>query len=323
MKKVTISKKSKTILFFSSLFVIAIVLISFLFLYFNKTQTTIQPNQLEDFHLQENGYYFNVFTEDTKGKETTGVFENITNDTIFYASIQNQGKSREMKLTAYIDYKEIPITILSDEHKDSYIKIKDTDNVIIPFKINYDIKDEQNYKFLISLYYATDSTASKSNLLSSEYAISYDYLIKNRQDNKYTFIEEEKANYTLVDFNYPSVSLNTDFDSSSTNGTELPPVEITAKPGEKFELAYRVGDNGEADKQLLMVTIDYRQAKINNSNHLLIDTQDNKTCYGTISLEAPSQKGLYEICALIVPDPELPTPFVPLNNAYRFTLKVE
>ena len=55
---------------------------------------------------------------------------------------------------------------------------------------------------------------------------------------------------------------------------------------------------------------------------MLVDTEASKTAYGTLALTAPSEKGLYEICALVVPDPTKPNDFLPLENAYRFTLNV-
>ena len=314
MKKLMQSKKSKILL--SSLFLIILLLFSFL--YFYKYKAPIQP---EDLHLNGDGVYFNVFTENTRDKANNGIFENITNDTVFYASIQNAGKSRYMQLTAYIDYKEVPLTILSDDYKNDAIHLKDLDNIIIPFKIDTDIEADKNYKFLISLFFGTDIHAAETNIQSNNYAISYDFFIKNQENTDFTLFEETKANYSFSNFDFPSVMLNKDFNSSAT-GVKDPPMKIKAKPGEKIDLAYRIGQMENADKQLLIVTINYHQVKINNSNYLLVDTKERQTSYGTISLEAPSEKGMYEICALIVPDPMSPSPFVPLENAYRFTLMV-
>lgn len=83
-----------------------------------------------------------------------------------------------------------------------------------------------------------------------------------------------------------------------------------------------LGQIGAADSQLLIVTLNYHQTQINNADYLLVDTEASKTAYGTLALTAPSEKGLYEICALVVPDPTKPNDFLPLENAYRFTLNV-
>ena len=103
---------------------------------------------------------------------------------------------------------------------------------------------------------------------------------------------------------------------------KLPPPEINAKAGSTVNLAYRIGQIGAADSQLLIVTLNYHQTQINNADYLLVDTEASKTAYGTLALTAPSEKGLYEICALVVPDPTKPNDFLPLENAYRFTLNV-
>lgn len=76
-------------------------------LYFYKQHSLVQPEEL---HLNGDGVYFNIFTEDSRGEDTTGTLKNIGDDTVLYASIQNAGKNRYMQLTGYLDYQEIPLT---------------------------------------------------------------------------------------------------------------------------------------------------------------------------------------------------------------------
>lgn len=82
-------------------------------LYFYKQHSLVQPEEL---HLNGDGVYFNIFTEDSRGEDTTGTLKNIGDDTVLYASIQNAGKNRYMQLTGYLDYQEIPLTFLSEEY---------------------------------------------------------------------------------------------------------------------------------------------------------------------------------------------------------------
>ena len=312
-------KKRKLIISMIFLGLIAVALaLGIVILHSYKQQSSAQP---EDLHLRGDGVYFNVFTEDTRNETAMGMFENVSNDTVFYASIQNSGKERDMQLTAYLDYEEVPITILEDDYKADQIHLKDQDNIVVPFKVDADINPDQNHKFLISLFFGTDVHASEVDIQSNRYALSYDYFIKNCGHTEYSFNEGTKADSTFCDLDFPSVMLNTDFDSSM-DGVKQPTLELEVMAGEKFDLAYRIGKMGDATQQLLIVTIDYHQAQMNGSNYLLVDTKERQTAFGTVTLEAPSQQGLYEICALVVPDPSSVNPFVPLENAYRFTLRV-
>lgn len=43
-------------------------------LYFYKQHSLVQPEEL---HLNGDGVYFNIFTEDSRGEDTTGTLKNI------------------------------------------------------------------------------------------------------------------------------------------------------------------------------------------------------------------------------------------------------
>ena len=92
-------------------------------LYFYKQHSLVQPEEL---HLNGDGVYFNIFTEDSRGEDTTGTLKNIGDDTVLYASIQNAGKNRYMQLTGYLDYQEIPLTFLSEEYNTDNISVSYT-----------------------------------------------------------------------------------------------------------------------------------------------------------------------------------------------------
>lgn len=314
MRKEHIVKRRTIIIVLLSTIIIASPII----LYFYKQHSLVQPEEL---HLNGDGVYFNIFTEDSRGEDTTGTLKNISDDTVLYASIQNAGKNRYMQLTGYLDYQEIPLTFLSEEYNTDNIYLEDGENIIIPFKLDADISSNENHKFLISLFWGTDLHESDTKLKTNNYSLSYDFFIQNTQASDYNLNIETNTSYSLCNLDFPSIMINTDFDENA-DGVKLPPPEINAKAGSTVNLAYRIGQIGAADSQLLIVTLNYHQTQINNADYLLVDTEASKTAYGTLALTAPSEKGLYEICALVVPDPTKPNDFLPLENAYRFTLNV-
>ena len=301
--------------------IIMIVTLTLLLLYFHGKSNNKEANQ-EEWHMNGDGVYFNVYTEDTKGQEMTGIFENITSDTVFYASIQNSGQERYVKLACYLNYESVSIEMLNSSYDNDQIFLEDKANITIPFKLKDTIDSDKNYKLLVSLFFGTNLHESDTQYQTTEHTLSYDYYLKNSEDSAIRFDVSQDNSTELINYDFPGFVLNTDY-SSASDSVKFPPSEVKAAPGETFQLAYRIGQIGDAHQQLMLVTIDYQQATINGEKSLLIETQEAHTSFGLITLKAPETKGKYEICALLVPNPESSNEFVPLENAYRFTLTVE
>ncbi len=275
----------------------------------------------EEWHMIGDGVYLNVYTDDSRGQVADGIFENVTEDTVFYASIQNSGQERQVRLACYLNYERIPVEILDDSY-DEQILIQDKANITIPFRLKGEILPDTNYKLLVSLFLGTDLHESDTEYQTTQHTLSYDYYLKNSESSGPDLQLAADHSTKYLDYDFPSFVLNTDF-SSDSDGVRLPPSELKAAPGESFELAYRIGKIDDACRQLMIVTIDYQQANINGERSLLIETEEGRTSFGTITLRAPEVSGKYEICALVVPDPEEANAFTLLENAYRFTLTVE
>lgn len=275
----------------------------------------------EENHLIGDGVYFNVFTDKTRGQEITGVFSEIDSDTVFYASIQNAGKPRHMKLKGYLNYVSCPLEFLDESYKQEDIYILDGDNIIIPFVIKSNIDPNTNYKLLLSLFLGTDQHEGTVQYQTTEHTLSYDYFIQNDPRNQtvdLTLVKDSNAQYTVSEF--PGIVINDDFEK--TDSVKLPPYKLTVEVGEKFELAYKVG-HIKSDSTLLLVTVNYEQTMLNDGpTTLLIDTPEGFLASGVLSLTAPSAKGEYEICAVAVPSPTMPNDFDLLENSFRFTLDV-
>lgn len=276
----------------------------------------------EENHLIGDGVYFNVFTDKTRGQEISGVFSEIDNDTVFYASIQNAGKPRHMKLKGYLNYVSCPLEFLDEAYKEEDIYVLDGDNIIIPFVVKSNIDPDTNYKLLLSLFLGTDQHEGTVQYQTTEHTLSYDYFIKNNllsQTVDLTLVRDSNTQYTVSEF--PGIVINVDFTKSDS--VKLPPYKLTVEAGKKFELAYKVG-HIKSDLCLLLVTVNYEQAALNDGlTTLLIDTPEGFLASGSFSLTAPSAKGEYEICAVAVPSPTMPNDFELLENSFRFTLDVQ
>lgn len=303
-----------------ALLILLIIVILFSFDFYEKSK----ENEIsaEEWHMLGDGVYFDIYTENTKEQVRNGIFENVTADTVFYASIQNSGQERYVKLACYLNYERISIEILNNRYDSDQILLKDKDNITIPFKLKGEINPNENYKLLISLFLGTDLHESDTKYETTQHTLSYDYYLKNRNDSIINLSLPQDSSTEFIDYDFPGFVLNTDY-SSTSDSVKLPPAELKATPGESFELAYRIGQIADAHQQLMIVTIDYQQVNINEERSLIIKTEEDHTSFGKITLKAPETKGKYEICALLVPEPESTNEFTFLENAYRFTLIVE
>ena len=134
--------------------IIMVITLTLLLLYFHgESNKEVEP---EEWHMHGDGVYLNVYTEDTKGQETTGCFENVTSDTVFYASIQNSGQERYVKLACYLNYESVSIEMLNSSYDTDQILLKDNTNITIPFKLKGKIDASKNYKLLVSLFLGTN-----------------------------------------------------------------------------------------------------------------------------------------------------------------------
>lgn len=134
--------------------IIMIVTLTLFLLYFHG-KSNKEAGQ-EEWHMNGDGVYFNIYTEDTKGQEMTGIFENITSDTVFYASIQNSGQERYVKLACYLNYESVSIEMLNSSYDNDQIFLEDKANITIPFKLKDTIDSDKNYKLLVSLFFGTN-----------------------------------------------------------------------------------------------------------------------------------------------------------------------
>lgn len=313
------NKNDKKHYFIVFLVITIIITISFLFFYHHGLQShDLQP---EDNHLNGDGVYFNVFTEKTRDEIKTGIFSDIDNDTVFYASIQNQGKPRYVRITGYLNYFQTSLESLDKRYDFSSIYLEDGANLLIPFKIVETIKEGTNYKFLISLFLGVDQYECDNQYQSTDHTISYDFFLKNNPNSDNVELKEYTVNSEMLNNDFSGIMINTDLTTSEL--IKLPPYNHKISVGEQFDLAYRIGNDSSAETCLMLVTIGYQQALINGKEYLLTNSEEGYLSYGKITLEAPSEKGKYEICALIVPEPNSPTPFFPLENSCRFTLTTE
>jgi len=108
------------------------------------------------------------------------------------------------------------------------------------------------------------------------------------------------------------------------DGILRPEPLIEHKQGTPFKLMYFL-DKSEASNTLLIITINFSQAKVNGKNYYALSLDGNAgTAYGEIEIALPNEPGMYEIIGYAIQNPFSPitSDKVLVDSSYRFTLNL-
>jgi len=315
--------------------VILLLLISVVGLFYFKSnsenKTAPQPKAVE-VAAEEYGFEMEIKNNNKTNIADTLLIDKL--DDTLYLNFKNNYIDGEFLFTLFYDYKQIDFKIGDLSYKGKYqFNLKKGEQISIPFKLPENIEtDEYIHKLLASVVIAPNSHEKKLKLNSDFYGMVMDYEINYQQVKTGNSIARPNLNdittdTQLIDLEFGSaIMLNQDF-NKSTNMAKYPPHVINTNKGNNIKLAYRAGTTYEAQQYLLMVLVDWKQAKINNELFQLINIEDlNKVGFGTLNLQVPKKTGEYEVVAFLIPNP-----FNQKNNDYyydiasstRFTLDVK
>lgn len=286
--------------------------------------TTINDNQSQ--HIvagNENGYYLDVFSITSKDKERTGIVELSSFDEELFARIENVGQDRTLALQVYIDYQQVPIKVDGIEYDSYFIEADKNYAQTITFNISSDVETSQNHKMTVVLVAGADVITSQETFeLTDQYTIALDYILSFSSQNT---IMQSEYSYTELEpttIQSSGIMLNTDFSEEERN--RLPERQISVTAGESFNLRLSLGGYKDVSEVAVIISIGLMQAKINESDYIVCQTQDGAYSRGTIQLSAPDIPGLYEVMGFVVKNPfssEI-SEWIPCDTSYRFTLEV-
>lgn len=280
----------------------------------------------ETHYLQmDNGYYFNVFTDDTKRiNDEEGIIKMNSLNDYLYAEVENAGKNREFVLKVYIDYEEVAIKINGHSYNSFYFSLNDKSLEQISFLLPNNIDESKRHKLTVFLISGANINAGNlSENLTNSYSIVLDYLLLFECSDSFIDLDDEYTSIeTLNNKSYQGLLFNIDYSKGESN--KLPPKEITIESGEKIKLAYRVGGYEDTECYAIILMINWNAVKIDNQFYKLVKTDKGKVGYGEFLLQIPLNEGKYEVTGWVIPNPfnENKLNLFPLDSSYRFTINV-
>lgn len=284
-----------------------------------KVVNNYKNNEAKNFAGIKDGYYLDLYTEDTKDDDRNGIIKLDRQNKQLYVYAENYGKSREYILKLYLDYKEVEFGVNGTHFLKYEFSLGKDKNIEIPITIN-NIKD--NHKLTAVLIASPDKHASElEEVPTSSYGMAIDYYLDFNNDIKNIELHQkiDEANYYFDDKFYGFI-VNDDFSVSSE--MKYPPKLIKVNSGERVKLATRIGEILNSDEVLLCLDVGGRQVNLDNGSYKRIDIREEKTTYCEISFQAPVEPGKYEVTGFIVKNPTGVSEFMPLDFSLRFTLEV-
>ena len=273
----------------------------------------------------DNGYYFNVFTDDVKKiNEEEGIIKISSLNDPLYAEIENAGKYREFVLKVYVDYEEVTIKINGQSYNSFYFSLNDKSLKQISFFLPNDIDESKRHKLTVFLISGANINAGNlSENLTNSYSIALDYLLIFEDSDSFIDLDDEYTSIEMLNNkSYQGLLFNIDYSKGESN--RLPPKEITIESGEELKLAYRVGGYEDTEYYAIILMINWNAVEIDNQFYKLVKTDKGKVGYGEFFLQIPLNEGRYEVTGWVIPNPfnENKLNLFPLDSSYRFTINV-
>ena len=287
----------------------------------------IMPGMEHLYAENEEGYYFDTYSDLSRDKERNGVI-NVSDigDTLYF-KVESAGRKREIAVQVFIDYAQTPIRVNGNEYDTYYINADEAYSQEIPFQIAEDISDGVNHKIMAAMTVSSDMNAvnTETERVTDKYSIAYDEILVVGEGKELYRpggkepIEESIERYQ--DF-WEGALVNDDL---TTFKRKLPPKEIVCKAGENIELAYHLGGFEDCGEVLLLVCLDMKQVHVNQKNYIHVQGEKDEIAKGTFKIEVPDTPGLCDLTGWVVKNPfsDRSTPLIPLKAVPRFTLRVE
>lgn len=242
---------------------------------------------------------------------------------------ENRGNSGQYILKLFYDYEEVAFRVSGDGSKydTSYIfNVENAKSIKIPIELDANLqKDSKSHKIVVAVYASPEKNAQTLNAVVNNYGIVLDYEVIYDEENSDIHLGADYVDsLKSLDIEYEGLVINNNFENLTE--VSLPPVSLKVKQGEEIQLAFVSGKYEEFEDYLIVSLLDWKQISMSEKPYLLLKNNPSALDYGTFSITAPDEEGLYEFVAFIVPDPmkqKNEDNFQLIDLAYRFTIEVE
>lgn len=299
--------------------IIALILMLCLLSGCNREQTN--PDHIDAGNTH--GYYFDVYTTESKDRPRSSTMEMSAFDEELYFEIQNSAQERQFAVKVLVDYKQAQFIVDGIEHSIYLFDAEANAAKICAFRLVEPLDTDYNHTLTVILIAGSDMLTNKTDFeMSANFSLSYNYLLQLDDDKPVVQPDQLPAETELVT-EYQSTGLL--FNADTVNRSRvIPDREMFASPGETIELQYQVGGYEGVDDVAIVAMLGLEQVALNGKPYLTCFTENGALVSGTASIIAPMEVGEYEFMAWVVPNPFAPeeNEFIMLDSAFRFTLVV-
>lgn len=242
-------------------------------------------------------------------------------DDFLSAQFESTGKSREMVMTIFYDYVQVPFKVKGEyDFKERHLfQSNNKETITIDFNLDSSkiIEDDKFHKLLVSFSVSESTKAMDVKEFTSVYGVNSIYNIYYTNKLDYDGSQKREVWKPNIDLTIPSdvipefmtgeLIFNSDKDSNPSKTTVIKfPENPTVFPSDSdVELVYNVSNyTDEKDsKALVIFTLNNKQVEINGSNYMYLDVPKGGIVRDTLKFHTPKEKGFYEVIGFIMFDP--------------------
>lgn len=250
--------------------------------------------------------------------------------------INNNGVDTRFSLSVYLDYQQLPFQVAGQEgmHTTYEFDLRNGESITLPVQFALKHLAVGSHDLLFTAVAGAHKHASSMTQSSEVYGTTGRYqLVRGTDEQARTSAYVPPQDLPWQTFTAPpeqafrGIRINTNQRDIEAN--EVPPLRVTAKPGERLQWALRAGGDASTQDYLALLTIGYQQVSLGEGQpYWYFQSTAGKLAYRALTITAPEQPGQYEVCAYLAANPftQLDDGFmrnVEQSSSYRFTLHVE
>jgi len=260
-------------------------------------------------------------------------------------NISVHGHNFVMKV--FINYESLPFRVKGEEEfTESFMfSVESGHQIELPFILGLETPENNaTYKLTVAIFgdperYAVEQDAHWNAEFQIEFAtpVSYD-LILGSGGNLALSEPNTKPIARRENQHFRPLQINTNLDVNyfyTKNSSSPPPHSLQVSRNEEIELAWFVNTllsatNNEpaiVNSYAIVGLLSWQQISLNGLPFLLVDASNHDfeelVDFGTLTITAPDEVGLYEFIAFLVPNPEAPMSYFWRHEmSHRITIEV-
>ena len=202
----------------------------------NSEQTNLDHIVVDNTH----GYYFDVYTAESKYQPRNSILEMSSFDDELFFEIQNSAQERQFAVKVLVDYEQVQFIVDGIERNTYLLDAEANITKICGFRLAEPLDTAYNHTLTVILIAGSDILTNKTDFeMSDHYSLSYNYLLQFGDSIPIFQSGQLPAETELVtEYQSEGLLFNTETENRSR---VIPDRELIAMPGDTIHLQYQVG----------------------------------------------------------------------------------